>query len=192
MEYEEEVSPEDNEQSSDEDGDIQNMEGLPGDVGLDVEVVLNDDDEHADSDDDDQGSDDMDSEDELGNEDEMDEEDDNEGDGEDDHDWEDAEDDEADYEEDGDSEDDQEETPSHTHHHHHHTHDGSVQHIIRALGGDDEAAMLEQLGENELNMDLDPDGFIEDDMQEDEGKHINSTAVYLKLNRPHRSIRARG
>ncbi|KAI9791822.1 MAG: hypothetical protein M1816_003367 [Peltula sp. TS41687] len=173
MEYEEEVSPEDNEESSDEDGDIQNMEGLPGDVGLDVEVVLNDE-AHADSEDDEPGSDEMDGEDELDPEEEMDEDDDIDGAGEEDHEWEDAEDDEgeddeAEYDEDGNPvEDDDEETPSLHHHHHPHTHDGPVEQIIRALGGDDEEAMLEQLGENELSMDLDPDGFIEDDMQEDE------------------------
>src|SRR5579862_3667854 len=60
MEYDEEMPGDNGDIVSDEDEEIEGMEGLPGNVGVDVEVVLNpNDDEGSDEDDDDDDSDEM-------------------------------------------------------------------------------------------------------------------------------------
>ena len=177
MEYEEDAT--DGETGITDDEGMSDVEGLPGDVGLDVEVVLDGDDEDdADSDLNDADSDDVDESDNIHNVDggrggfHADDEDEN---GE----WESDDDDVEDGDEDDDDEDDddhphleveeiieQVEAASHMHPHHVHDHDNPLEHMVRALSGDDEADMLQQLQED---MELDPEGFIDDDMQEDEG-----------------------
>ncbi|KAI9832451.1 MAG: hypothetical protein M1826_001775 [Phylliscum demangeonii] len=172
MEYEEDVPPEDEEASSDEDGEAQDMEGLPGDVG-DMEVRMPGEEEddgtdldHHDSDDDD---DDVDDDDDLADEMDMEGEDagaDEDGNGE----WESDEDDQADYNQDGHVAAEGEHAHLHRtlHHHHGHHPEDSLEHIVRALESDEAPEMLEHLGGNALNLDLDPDAYIEDEMHEDD------------------------
>ena len=190
MDYEDAFSAEE----SDEDEEISNMEGLPGDVDLDLEVVLNTHEDHAGSNMDDQDSQDADSDD-VDAADDMNADANDDAERDDNEEWE-SDIDEDDYEGDEDLADEHESShghlPHHHHHHHHHhshRHDSPLEHIVRALEGEDGSDMLQHLSRAELNMDLDPDGFLEDDMQEDEGElSVNLVPGCLVLNVSHRLI----
>ncbi|KZF19822.1 hypothetical protein L228DRAFT_270601 [Xylona heveae TC161] len=166
MEYDEEMPDDDEDVVSDEDEDIEGMgqmEGLPGDVGMDVEVVIDDDEEGDDdeSDEDEEGSEDMDEGEDLEVVDDMGEEIDedeslDEG---DDDEWQ-SEDEEDDY--------DDEEPPIGMHGDEHDLHNGPIGHIVRALEDDGDPTALEHLDGDPLDMNIDPDRYMEDDLGEDE------------------------
>lgn len=173
MEYEEEeVAGEDNDLS--EDDEVSDMEGLPGDVGLNVEVVLDEDGDDAGSglegsdieDDDDDVQEDVDDMDQMDDVDDDEADEDAEDDVDNDE-WESEDDDDPDYA--GDLNAAEANEPPHTHAHAHESHESHLEHIVRALGGaDDETGMLDQLGGGDLGMELDPDDYMNDDMQEED------------------------
>ncbi|KAL8761175.1 MAG: hypothetical protein Q9184_002687 [Pyrenodesmia sp. 2 TL-2023] len=174
MEYEEEVERDADEVISDEDEEVSGagpMEGLPGDVGMDVEVVIDGDDDDTQSDDDDEdeggseGMDDMDEDDALEVIDEITGDDnDSLADG-DEADWQ----DEDELERDGfdgeniDTDLDPGLTEDAT------DAETAVQNIMREFGGA-EAALQRLHDEGGMDMDLDVEGeaYPDDDMQDDE------------------------
>lgn len=169
MDYEEEGAEEyDDDDMSDEDEVLSNMEGLPGDVGVDVEVILGGEDDDIGSDGDDHDEDEDSDEDDMDGEEGMSPEL-NGSLGEDENgEWE--SDDADEYGEghiEGDVGADGNDGESEEHHHHHH-HDHPLEHIVRALEGDDSNDTPSHQGDGEFGMNLDFDRFLEEDMQEDE------------------------
>ncbi|KAI9760741.1 MAG: GTPase-activating protein [Chaenotheca gracillima] len=161
MEYDEEMQDDEDEVISDEDEELGHVEGLDGDVGLDVEVVLNgpeddgDDGSESDTDDSDEMDDGEDDEHQFV--DEITGDDENASLGGDADEWQSEEDgDEAEYDE-GDE-------IGHGHEGHH----DPLDHIMHALEGDDGQDMLQHLQGGELNMDMDPEAYMEDDVQDDD------------------------
>jgi E3 ubiquitin-protein ligase HUWE1 len=163
MDYEEEVVGEDDDVISDEDEEIEGMEGLPGDIGLNVEVVLNDDEDGMGSDDDEDDSEEGEDDDEMEGEDleiveEVDDDDPNDS-GNEGEDWQSDEDDGGAYDEEEVEmmeDEEQQDDPGH------------LAHIVRALeNGDD---MLPHLEGGDLRMDLDPDSYMEEALQDEEGR----------------------
>jgi E3 ubiquitin-protein ligase HUWE1 len=181
MDYEEDMADEN--EMSDEEG-MSDIEGLPGDVGLDVEVVVDPDDDGDEDENDEDSPDDEESSDDEDEMNEMDAEGDGQSIGEDQNgEWEsDNDDDDEDEDEDDNDEDEDDEEVSGfdgselqggNADSRNQSHDNPLQHIVRALGGgEDDSGMLQQLGGGNINMELDTEGFMEDDMQEDEGTPI--------------------
>ncbi|RDL40186.1 Hect, E3 ligase [Venustampulla echinocandica] len=167
MDYEDEVEDGDD-VISDEDEEIDGMgpiEGLPGDHGVDVEVIMGDHDD--DDDDDDEGSsgdDEDDSEDDDARVEIIDEIEDGEGIGDDDDmdEWESDNDDEGD-------EDDYEHAADQDEHELHAMEamdmGGQLGHIVRALGGEDAAEMMERMEEQ-----MEAEGIDHDEDEEDEDR----------------------
>jgi E3 ubiquitin-protein ligase HUWE1 len=163
MDYDEELPGDNGDVLSDEDEEIEGMEGLPGSVGVDVEVVINPDDEGTDEDDDDD-SDEMDDGEEIEVIDEIDGDDGDEnfsGGGDEDEEWQSEEDDEDDYEGNGELDEDIVV---------HGLHDNPLHHIVRAFEGENGLQHAVQQMEHGIDMELDPDGYMEDDIQDDEGE----------------------
>ncbi|KAI9885251.1 MAG: hypothetical protein M1823_002956 [Watsoniomyces obsoletus] len=166
MDYEEE-------EEGDEEG-MSDIEGLPGDVGLNVELVIDEEDGGPLDDPDESPSDDEDDDDEDEHEDGEDGDEDGASDDEDADENDGWEDDDEDNDEDMDDDEDHsgdinpETGDVATHAHADQAHENSLHQIVEVLGGEAHAAMLQQLNEADLDMDLDPEGFMEDDMQEDE------------------------
>ncbi|EKG21644.1 HECT domain-containing protein [Macrophomina phaseolina MS6] len=166
MEYEEEMDHDDGDVVSDEDEEIEGMgdiEGLPGDVGDDVEIVIegeegeglsDDDDDSADMDEDD----DDDPEDDEDIEEVMDDMDEVTGDdingslnGDEDDEWASEDDDEGDdYDQDG--------VDDHG--------PPGIDNLVRILDGQGPPGLLEHL-QGDM-MDMEHEGYLDDDMQEDE------------------------
>ncbi|KAI9839475.1 MAG: hypothetical protein M1819_002100 [Sarea resinae] len=165
MEYDEDIPGEDGDVVSDEDEEIEgmeHMEGLPGDVGMDVEVVIDDGDDDEEPTDDDDEDEMGEGEDDISIEDEVEGDDNGSLEGDEDEEWQSEEEDGEDY--DGD-----ELIGVHELDHGHV--DSPIEHIVRALEGDEGyegPSMLERLEGGDLDMDLDPEGYMEDDMGEDE------------------------
>ncbi|KAK4994689.1 E3 ubiquitin-protein ligase tom1 [Elasticomyces elasticus] len=174
MDYEEEA-PDTGDVVSDEDEDIEGMgdiEGVPGDVNMDLEIVMDDDED--DSDEDDEAEDDEDDgQDEIEILDEVTGDEENASMGEQDEgDWEDAEGaeeyEEADDMENGDS-----------------PHGGPLDHLTRVIEGDDVSEVLDQLDRldeqnndrmaNLIEMDVDANEYFEDEMAP--GEEGNDAAV---------------
>ena len=163
MEYGEEM-PGDSGDVVSEDEEIDGMEGLPGSVGVDVEVVINPNDDEGSDEDDDDDSDEMDEGEEIEAIDEIDGDDGDgnfSGAGDEDEEWQSEEDDEEDYE--GNGELDEEIVV-------HGLHDSPLHHIVRALEGENGLQHAVQQMEHDIDMELDPEGYMEDDMQDDEGE----------------------
>ncbi|KAI9777319.1 MAG: hypothetical protein M1839_008927 [Geoglossum umbratile] len=164
MDYDEEMPGDNGDLVSDEDEEIEGMEGLPGNVGVDVEVVINANDDEGSDEDDDDDSDEMDEGEEIEVIDEIDGDDGDEnfsGAGDEDEEWQSEEDDEEDYE--GNEELDEEIVV-------HGLHDSPLHHIVRALEGENGLQHAVQQMEHDIDMELDPEGYMEDDMQDDEGE----------------------
>ncbi|KAI9847392.1 MAG: hypothetical protein M1837_002581 [Sclerophora amabilis] len=158
MEYDEEMHDDDNDVVSDEDEELGHVEGLSGDVGLDVEVVLNGPDEGRGSDSDSEDTDEMDEDDEIEVVDEINGDDENASLAGDADEWQSEDDDEdAEYEGGDDLGD-----------HGVHGHHDSLDHIVRALEGDDGGDMLQHLQGGDLNMDMDPEDLSEDEEDDDD------------------------
>jgi E3 ubiquitin-protein ligase HUWE1 len=195
MEYEmedEDEDPEDN--ISDEDEEIEGMgpiEGLSGDHGHDVEIIMDDgdDDDDESTDEDEDGEDDDESD--MGDDDEGDDEHahveflDEHGNpmegGEDDADeWESEDEDDLDEEDEEDYEgravDDEDD-----HHHDHHLGHGAISHLVRALGGDDHQGAVEILHRMDDAMD-EEQMELGDYMEDVEGDEGQSDAISLQLN----------
>lgn len=167
MEYEEEMDHDDGDVVSDEDEEIEGMgdiEGLPGDVGDDVEIVIEGEDGEGMSDDDDDSADmdeddDDDPDDDEDIEEVMDDMDEVTGDdingslnGDEDDEWASEDDDEGDdYDQDGADE---------------HGPPG-IDNLVRILDGQGPPGLLEHL-QGDM-MDMEHEGYLDDDMQEDEG-----------------------
>lgn len=169
MEYEEDMEHDGEDVVSDEDEEIEGMgdiEGLPGDVGDDVEIVIEgedgddmseDDDDSADMDEDD---DDPEDDEDIEVMDDMDELDEVTGDnindslnGDEDDEWASEDDDEGDdYDEDGADED--------------HGAAGGIDNLVRILDGQGGPGLLEHL-QGDM-MDMEHEGYLDDEMQEDE------------------------
>ncbi|KAF2143278.1 uncharacterized protein K452DRAFT_225432 [Aplosporella prunicola CBS 121167] len=164
MEYEEEIDHDGDDVVSDEDEDIEGMgemEGLPGDVGDDVEIVIEGEDGEELSEDDDDSADmdedlDEDEEDEIEEMDEVTGDDINGSlDGGEDDEW-------ASEEEDGDDYPDEDGFGDHA------PPPGDINHLVRILDGQPPAGLLETFGGD--MMDMEPEGYMDDEMQDDEGK----------------------
>ncbi|KAI9804681.1 MAG: hypothetical protein M1833_006756 [Piccolia ochrophora] len=157
MDYEEEVQADDDEGISDEDEHLGDMEGLPGDVDLDVEVVLNGEENGVDTDGEDDESDEMDGHEDIEVVDEITGDDENDSaPGDDEGDWESQ--DDEDY---GGADELDDDAP-------HEAIDNPLEHIVRALEGENGADMLEQMEGEDMNIDLDPEGYGDDDMQDED------------------------
>jgi E3 ubiquitin-protein ligase HUWE1 len=184
MEYEEEIAEDDEDNISDEDEELGGMgeiEGIPGDHGVDVEVIL-----EGDEDDDEDDEDDEDPSDEDDEEDSEDIEDDDEhieivdedgnshplgeGDDEDEDEWQSEVDDEEDY--DGRVADEEEVERGQGMEH---IARGAIGHLVRALGGDGPSGAVEMLQRIEdETMDADAQRELEnylEDGQDEEGMH---------------------
>ncbi|KAI9875937.1 MAG: hypothetical protein M1830_007716 [Pleopsidium flavum] len=166
MEYEEDLPGDNGDVVSEEDEDIEgtgHIEGLPGDVGMDVEVVIDGDEDDDPSDEDDEDDED-DSEDmEDGNEIEIideingDAENGSLAEGEDDE-WQ-SEIDEGDgYEGVDDMENDLSQDPDQDHH---------LQEIVRAIEGEPQD-VLERLERGDLEMEMEAEGYMEDAVHDEE------------------------
>jgi E3 ubiquitin-protein ligase HUWE1 len=176
-EYGEEIEEDDEDNISDEDEELAEMgeiEGLPGDHAVDVEVIMEDDDDDDDDDEDDEDTDEDDEEDSDG----MDEEEGNAqieiigedgqpipmGNGDDDEDWESEEDEEEDYEE---RHADEEEAELHEMG----VGRGAIGQLVRAFDIDDHQGAVEILqrmddvGMDEEQMDL--DDYLEEEQDQD-------------------------
>ncbi|KAI9737204.1 MAG: hypothetical protein M1818_005736 [Claussenomyces sp. TS43310] len=181
MEYDEEMEDDNEDDISDEDEDIEGMgpiEGLSGDHGVDVEVIM----EEEGSDDGDEDEDDDSQEDDDDESDDMDDEGHDHGhveiidehgnvlhaEGEDDDEWQsDEEEEEIDYE--GRDPDDEEAL---AHPLDHITH-GPLGHLVRALGGDDHEGaveILQRIEDDGMNQDeqMELEGYLHDPQEEDE------------------------
>ncbi|KAL0258942.1 E3 ubiquitin-protein ligase tom1 [Diplodia seriata] len=166
MEYEEDMEHDGDDVVSDEDEEIEGMgdiEGLSGDVGDDVEIVIEGEDGDDMSEDDDDSAD-MDEDDEDPENDEdieiMDDLDDVPGDdindslnGDEDDEWASEDDEGDDYDEDGADED--------------HGPPGGIDNLVRILDGQGGPGLLEHL-QGDM-MDMEHEGYLDDEMQEDEG-----------------------
>lgn len=170
MEYEEEGGPvhEGDVVSDDDDEDIEGMgeiEGMPGDVPMELEITMDDDDESDDEDEDDSDMDDDDDDDEEieiideitgddenGSMEDDDDEDDDEGDWEDDggEDY-----DEHDHIEVGDS-----------------PHGGPLDHMVRVLGGDDNSDVMDQFDDGDAGPMIEMGGehYFDDEMDNEDGE----------------------
>jgi len=180
LEYGEEMEEDDEEDISDDDAELEGIgeiEGLPGDHAVDVEVIMgeedgdddDDDDDEDDSeeeDDDDDDSDDMDGVDDEDGRVEIVDEDGNThqlGEGDEGEDWQSEDDEEGEYE--GRAADEEEERD----HEMGHIARGAIGHLVRALGGDDHEGAVEILqrmedeGIDEGQMDIDGFGDGGDD-----------------------------
>ncbi|KAI9824603.1 MAG: hypothetical protein M1832_001693 [Thelocarpon impressellum] len=160
MEYEEEVQEEDGDVVSDEDEELEGMEGLPGDIGLNVEVVLNEEEDGDESDDDEDDSEDVDEREDLEIVDEINGDDENDSArGDEGEEWQSDDDDDEDYQGNGDMADDDSHDPQH---------DNPLEHIVRAIEGIDGTDMLQHLEGGDLEMELDPEGYMEDALQDED------------------------
>lgn len=174
MEYEEEIVGEDGDVVSDEEEGVEGMgpmEGLPGDIGMQLEVVMDQDGDPSDEDDDDDETDGMDGEDlEIvgdldgsGGSDGLDE-------GEEGS-WQDEAEDGQDF-----GEVTIEEGLGHEH-----PHDFPIHNIVRAIeeeGGPEMLERVARIGGGDLDMDLDPEGYMEEVMEGEEGNpHFNGDRV---------------
>ena len=182
--YDEDMDRDGDEVISDEDDEIEgagHVEGLSGDVGMDVEVVIDGDDEDDDDEDDDpDDSEDMDDGGELEIIDEINGDGDNdslvEGDEEE---WQD-EDDEGDVYPDEDGMD-QESSDTHDHqHHHHHHHDEDLgpppRNLVQdIIGAGPDLSDLNAQGFADLTMDIENEVYMDDVVREDDGRleHIS-------------------
>lgn len=166
MEYEEEMDHDDGDVVSDEDEEIEGMgdiEGLPADVGDDVEIVIEGEDGEGMSEDDDDSAD-MDEDDDEDPDDEdieiMDEVtgDDINGslNGDEDDEWASDDDEADDYDHDGDEDD--------------HGPAGGLDNLVRILDGQGPPGLLEHL-QGDM-MDMGHEDYLDDEMQEDEGTII--------------------
>lgn len=171
MEYDEDIEQHAEEDAiSDEEEGMGPMEDLPGDVGMDVEVVIDGEDDDEAEEDDEDADEDMedDDEDEDGEDveilDEITGDDENASmPGADDEDWESepSDDDEGEDVEDYPGHNDIEgagEPP----------HPDGLDDIVRVLEGHDHHDILQQLQDGGLEMDVEQEGYLEDDMQDDE------------------------
>lgn len=176
MDYEEEPMPEHGDVVSDEE-DIEgmgNVEGMPGDVDMDVEIVMNgdeddededvDDDEDGDEDDDDEGDEDEEFADHM---DEITGDDENaslgEGDGA--GDWEEDEEFEGDAGQDG------------------QPHGGPLEHMAHVLGADERSDTGEQDGLMRVDMGNGEEDYFEDEMppEDEDGEPDSDSALLLSL-----------
>ncbi|KAH0544802.1 hypothetical protein FGG08_001031 [Glutinoglossum americanum] len=170
MDYDEEMPGDNGDIVSDEDEEIDVMEGLPSTVGVDVEVVINPEEDDGTDEDDSDDSDEMDEGEEIEVIDEIDGDDGDEnfdGAGDEDEEWQ-SDDDEEDFEGNGELDEDIVV---------HGLHDSPLHHIVRALEGENGLQHAVQQMEHDIDMELDPEGYMEDDMQDDEGE-----IEYLSLN----------
>ncbi|KAL9003607.1 MAG: hypothetical protein Q9188_003541 [Gyalolechia gomerana] len=169
MEYEEEIERDANEVISDEEEEVEGagpMEGLPGDVGMDVEVVIDgDDDSPSDEDDEDEGGsegmDDMD-DDALEVIDEITGDDNNSLDDGDEEEWQ----DEDEVERDGFGRDEDDTGPNAGHLADAPDTETTVQNIMREFGGA-EAALQRLQDEGAMDMDIEGGAYPDDGMQDD-------------------------
>lgn len=167
MEYEEDLPGDNGDVVSEEDEDIEgtgHIEGLPGDVGMDVEVVIDgdeDDDPSDEDDEDDEDSEDMEEGDEIEIIDEVngDAENGSLAEGEDDE-WQ-SEIEEGDgYEGVDDMEHDLSQDPDQDHH---------LQEMVRAIEGEPQG-VLERLERDDLEMEMEAEGYMDDVVHDEEGK----------------------
>lgn len=163
MEYDEDMGQDDEDVISEEDEEMEGMgtiEGLSGDVGMDVEVVINDDGEDdlsEDEDDSDETDEDDENDDDIEDMDEMDEVngDDENGslEGADDEDWASEDDDQEDYPGQEGIEDAA------------HSHPATLNQIMQVL--ENHGDVLDQIGED-MEMDVEHEDYMEDEMQDEE------------------------
>jgi E3 ubiquitin-protein ligase HUWE1 len=173
LEYDEDMAEDDEDNISDDDEELDGMgeiEGLPGEHGVDVEDIMEDDDEDDEEpsdEDDEEDSDDMDEEDEDARVEIVDEEGNSRplGEGDEGDEWQSEDEDEEDYE--GRAADEEEDRD----HEMGHIARGAIGHLVRALGGDDHENAVEILqrmedgGIDEEQMEL--EGYLEDGQDED-------------------------
>jgi E3 ubiquitin-protein ligase HUWE1 len=190
MEYEEEIAEDDEDNISDEDEELGGMgeiEGIPGDHGVDVEVILEGDDDEDEDDEDEE--DPSDEDDEEGSEDIEDDdehieivEDGNshplgEGDDEDEDEWQSEEDDEEDYE--GRAADEEEVERGQGMEH---IARGAIGHLVRALGGDGPSGAVEMLQRIEdETMDADAQRELENYLEDGQDEEGMRQGIYQSL-----------
>lgn len=184
MEYEEDLPGDDGDVVSEEDEDIEgvgHMEGLPGDVGMDVEVVIDGDEDDDPSEDEDDDEDEEDSEDmEDGDEVEIideiideingDAENESLAEGEDDE-WQSEVEEVDEYEGEDDMEHDLSHDPDQDHH---------LQEIVRAIEGEPQG-VLERLERGDLEMDMEAEGYMDDVVHDEDGESSSTLSSALDI-----------